>query len=79
VAGIRREAGVIKEASMKWGQLQKSGKGEDFIRNYAENYSGETKKKLNTLLEKYPSLKGFYWAKEKIREFYRQQTRGGDG
>ena len=26
------------------------------------------------LLEKYPSLRGFYWAKEKIRELYRQDA-----
>jgi transposase len=37
--------------------------------------SGEARRKLNTLLAKYPSLKGFYRAKEKIRELYRQQTR----
>ena len=30
---------------------------------------------MYTLLEKYPGLKGFYWAKEKIRELYRQQSR----
>lgn len=40
-----------------------------------EKLSEETKRKLETLLEKYPSLKGFYWAKEKIRELYCQQTR----
>ena len=39
-----------------------------------ERLSEETKGKLNILLEKYPSLKGFYWAKEKIRELYCQQT-----
>jgi len=34
---------------------------------------GEGKKqKVDTLLGKYPGLKGFYWAKEKIRELYRQ-------
>jgi len=31
--------------------------------------------KLNLILERYPGLKGFYWAKEKIRELYRQETR----
>jgi transposase len=25
-------------------------------------------------VEKYPRLKGFYWAKEKIRELYQQQS-----
>jgi len=40
-----------------------------------EKLSGEAKSKLAALLNKYPSLKGFYWAKEKIRELYRQQTR----
>ena len=33
------------------------------------------KGKLAMLLDKYPSLKGFYWAKEKIRELYRQGSR----
>ena len=33
--------------------------------------------KLGELLEKYPSLKGFYWAKEKMRELYRQEGREG--
>jgi len=32
--------------------------------------------KVVELLNRYPSLKGFYWAKEKIREFYRQESRG---
>ncbi|MFW6102222.1 MAG: ISL3 family transposase [Chloroflexota bacterium] len=40
-----------------------------------ENLSEEMKEKLNGLLEKYPSLKGFYWAKEKIRELYRQESK----
>ena len=30
---------------------------------------------MAVLLDKYPSLKGFYWAKEKIRELYRQGSR----
>ena len=30
---------------------------------------------LAELLISYPSLKGFYWAKEKIRELYRQKSR----
>jgi transposase len=32
-------------------------------------------RKVDGLLDKYPSLKGFYWAKEKMRELYRQETR----
>jgi len=40
-----------------------------------ENLSEEMKEKLNGLLGKYPSLKGFYWAKEKIRELYRQESK----
>jgi hypothetical protein len=40
-----------------------------------EKFGEETKRKFNTLLRKYPSLKGFYWVKEKIRELYRQQNR----
>ena len=39
-----------------------------------ESLSEEVKGKLEILLEKYPGLMGFYWAKEKIRELYRQQT-----
>ena len=31
--------------------------------------------KIAELLIKYPSLKGFYWAKEKLRELYRQDSR----
>ena len=30
---------------------------------------------MDTLLERYPGLKVFYWAKEKIRELYRQESR----
>ena len=40
-----------------------------------EKLSDEKKQKVNDLLDKYPGLKGFYWAKEKIRELYRQQSR----
>lgn len=40
-----------------------------------ERLSEEAKSKLGMLLDKYPSLKGFYWAKEKIRELYRQGSR----
>ena len=40
-----------------------------------EKFSEEKRQKVNELLDKYPGLKGFYWAKEKIRELYRQQSR----
>jgi len=40
-----------------------------------EKLSEEKKHKVDMLLEQYPGLKGFYWAKEKIRELYRQPTR----
>jgi transposase len=40
-----------------------------------EKLAGERRQKVDTLLKKYPGLKGFYWAKEKIRELYRQQSR----
>jgi len=39
-----------------------------------ERLSEEAKGKLEALMEKYPSLKGFYWAKKRIRELYREQT-----
>jgi len=41
-----------------------------------EKLTEEKRQKVDTLLEKYPGLKGFYWAKEKIRELYRQPSRG---
>ena len=41
-----------------------------------EKLSEEKKQKVDKLLDKYPGLKGFYWAKEKIRELYRQPSRG---
>jgi len=40
-----------------------------------EKLSAEAESKLAVLLAKYPSLKDFYWAKEKIRELYRQESR----
>jgi transposase len=40
-----------------------------------EKLTEERRQKVDTLLERYPGLKGFYWAKEKIRELYRQQSR----
>jgi len=40
-----------------------------------EKLSDERKRKVDELLDKYSGLKGFYWAKEKIRELYRQQSR----
>jgi len=39
-----------------------------------ERLTEEGKTKVDKLLNKYPSLKGFYWAKEKIRELYRQES-----
>jgi len=39
-----------------------------------EKLSEEARTKLNVLLEKYPCLRGFYWAKEKVREVYRQES-----
>jgi len=40
-----------------------------------EKLSEDMRGKLNAILERYPGLKGFYWAKEKVRELYRQETR----
>jgi hypothetical protein len=40
-----------------------------------EKLSEEMKGKVDGLLEKYPSLKDFCWAKEKMREFYRQESK----
>jgi phage-related protein len=40
-----------------------------------EKLTEEKKQKVDALLERYPGLKGFYWAKEKIRELYRQPSR----
>ena len=40
-----------------------------------EKLSEEVRGKLNAILERYPGLKGFYWAKEKIGELYRQEIR----
>ena len=40
-----------------------------------ERLSEEAKQKVDKLLDKYPGLRGFYWAKEKIRELYRRETR----
>jgi transposase len=39
-----------------------------------ERLGEEGRNRLNVLLEKYPSLKDFYWAKEKVREVYRQES-----
>jgi transposase len=39
-----------------------------------EKLSAEAESKLAVILAKYPSLKDFYWAKEKIRELYRQES-----
>ena len=40
-----------------------------------EKLNEDQRDKISELLIRYPSLKGFYWAKEKIRELYRQQGR----
>jgi len=40
-----------------------------------EKLTEERRQKVDTLLDKYSGLKGFYWAKEKIRELYRKQSR----
>ena len=40
-----------------------------------EKLNEQRKEKIAELLIRYPSLKGFYWAKEKIRELYRQESR----
>jgi len=38
-----------------------------------DKLSEEKKQKVDELLNRYPTLQGFYWAKEKIRELYRQR------
>ena len=40
-----------------------------------EKLGEEMRGELNRLLEKYPSLEGFHWVKEKIRELYRQENK----
>ena len=40
-----------------------------------DKLSEEKRQRVDELLDRYPGLKGFYWAKEKIREFYHQMTR----
>ena len=40
-----------------------------------DKLSEDKQRKVVDLLDKYPGLKGFYWAKEKIRELNRQQSR----
>ena len=42
-----------------------------------EKLGEEKRQRVDELLERYPGLKGFYWAKEKIRELYRQENRQG--
>jgi len=37
-----------------------------------EKLREEQRQKVDALLKRYPSLTGFYWAKEALREFYRQ-------
>ena len=41
----------------------------------SEKLAEDKKRKMDALLETYPHLKGFYWAKEKLRELYRQESR----
>jgi len=41
-----------------------------------EKLTEERRQRVDKLLDDYPGLKGFYWAKEKIRELYRQPGRG---
>ena len=40
-----------------------------------EKLSSEKREEVDRLLEKYPELRGFYWAKEKLRELYHQPGR----
>jgi transposase len=40
-----------------------------------EKLSEDKKHRVDELLAKYPSLNGFYWAKERVRELYRQGSR----
>jgi len=40
-----------------------------------EKLGEEKRQRVDELLDRYPSLKGFYWAKEKIRELYRQGSK----
>jgi len=40
-----------------------------------ERLSNEKREEVDRLLEKYPELKGFYWAKERIRELYHKSSR----
>ena len=40
-----------------------------------ERLSDQKRERVKGLLIKYPSLQGFYWAKEKLRELYRQGDR----
>jgi transposase len=41
----------------------------------AEKLSEERAQTVAELMDKYPNLKGFYWAKEKIRQVYSQKSR----
>ena len=40
-----------------------------------EKLSDEKREQVDRLLEKYPELKGFYWAKQTIRELYHKSSR----
>ena len=40
-----------------------------------ERLSEDKRRKVDDLLDKYPNLHGFYWAKESLRQLYRQENR----
>jgi len=40
-----------------------------------EKLGEEKRQRVGEPLDKHPSLKGFYWAKEEIRELYRQESK----
>lgn len=40
-----------------------------------EKLAEEQRQRVEALLARYPNLQGFYWAKERLRELYRQQDR----
>ena len=64
---------AFSAAVSSWAWIQKK----IFLAGRAKR-SDRKKQKMDTMLEKYPGLKGFYWAKEKIRELYRQPSREED-
>jgi len=40
-----------------------------------ENLSDRERQKVDELLKTYPNLKGFYWAKERLRDVYRARDK----